>query len=258
MSSRGVLALILEVGFLAVALAGRVVVHHRRTGDWGIRLQRHAPVSRLCGALFVAATVVGLVGAVLAATGTTGLVEWLGGSAVAIFGVAVFVAGSGLTFAAQSAMGASWRIGVDPDERTELVVSGPFELIRNPVFTGMVVAGAGLALIAPTTLTVAAALLLVLAIELQVRAVEEPYLRAEMHGWQNSQSKSAASCHTSAASEHRWSPTARHDGRRLLRGTNKNRTTTRSGRADGRRAWPHRAHMLPETMPRARGPTAAS
>jgi protein-S-isoprenylcysteine O-methyltransferase Ste14 len=36
--------------------------------------------------------------------------------------------------------GASWRIGVDPDERTTLVTSGPFAIARNPIFTAMAAA----------------------------------------------------------------------------------------------------------------------
>jgi protein-S-isoprenylcysteine O-methyltransferase Ste14 len=182
-NGRGVLALILEVGFLGVALVARVVVHRSRTGDWGVRLQRHDLVARLCGALFVAAIVVGVVGAVLAATGATGLVESFDGWGGAAVGVGVFVVGAGLTFMAQYAMGESWRIGVDPDERTELVAAGPFRFARNPVFTGMIVAAVGLALTAPTAITVGATLLLVIAIEVQVRAVEEPYLRTAMSGW---------------------------------------------------------------------------
>jgi protein-S-isoprenylcysteine O-methyltransferase Ste14 len=54
-------------------------------------------------------------------------------------------------------MGTSWRIGVDLDERTRLVTSGPFALVRNPIFAAML----------PT--------------ELQVRIVEEPYLLG-VHG----------------------------------------------------------------------------
>lgn len=45
--------------------------------------------------------------------------------------------------AAQQAMGRSWRIGVDTDERTELVTEGVFGLVRNPVFTAMIVAVGG-------------------------------------------------------------------------------------------------------------------
>ena len=86
-------------------------------------------------------------------------------------------------FAAQSAMGASWRIGVDPSERTRLVTSGLFGWARNPIFTGMVTAAAGLALLAPTLLTAVSVVMLVAAVGIQVRRVEEPYLRQAMPDW---------------------------------------------------------------------------
>jgi protein-S-isoprenylcysteine O-methyltransferase Ste14 len=31
-------------------------------------------------------------------------------------------------------MGSSWRMGIDPGERTELVVSGPYTLLRHPIY----------------------------------------------------------------------------------------------------------------------------
>lgn len=42
--------------------------------------------------------------------------------------------GIAATLYAQIAMGNSWRIGVDPTERTTLVTNGPFALVRNPTF----------------------------------------------------------------------------------------------------------------------------
>lgn len=53
--------------------------------------------------------------------------------------------------------------------------------MRNPVFTAMAATGIGLALIVPTVIAVGGALLLLVALQLQVRVVEEPYLLA-IHG----------------------------------------------------------------------------
>jgi protein-S-isoprenylcysteine O-methyltransferase Ste14 len=78
-------------------------------------------------------------------------------------------------------MGSSWRIGVDPAERTVLVTDGVFRLARNPIFTAMVTAQLGVALMVPTWVSAASLVALVAAVQLQVRAVEEPYLRAA-HG----------------------------------------------------------------------------
>jgi protein-S-isoprenylcysteine O-methyltransferase Ste14 len=78
-------------------------------------------------------------------------------------------------------MGASWRVGVDAAERTELVTGGLFARVRNPVFTAMTFTAAGLALMVPTVIPALALMVLVVAIELQVRVVEEPYLSV-VHG----------------------------------------------------------------------------
>jgi protein-S-isoprenylcysteine O-methyltransferase Ste14 len=78
-------------------------------------------------------------------------------------------------------MGEAWRIGVDPGERTRLVTGGPFALVRNPIYAAMIPFFAGVALLVPNALTIAGAVLLVVALELQTRLVEEPYLRG-VHG----------------------------------------------------------------------------
>lgn len=78
-------------------------------------------------------------------------------------------------------MGTSWRIGVDAQERTDLVTTGPFASVRNPVFTAMITALLGMTLMVPHLATLAALLALVVAVELQVRFVEEPYL-VRVHG----------------------------------------------------------------------------
>ena len=81
-----------------------------------------------------------------------------------------------LTFGAQLAMGNAWRIGVDPEERTELVTNGPFKLVRNPIYSAMIPTVFGLVLMVPNVLAIAVLVGLVVALELQVRRVEEPYL----------------------------------------------------------------------------------
>jgi protein-S-isoprenylcysteine O-methyltransferase Ste14 len=61
------------------------------------------------------------------------------------------------------------------------VTDGAFAVVRNPVFSAMLVAGLGLALMVPNAIAVLGFVGLVAAIELQVRSVEEPHLR-RLHG----------------------------------------------------------------------------
>jgi protein-S-isoprenylcysteine O-methyltransferase Ste14 len=88
----------------------------------------------------------------------------------------LFALGLTATFYAQLAMGRSWRVGVDEAERTDLVTIGPFRLVRNPIYSAMLPAFLGLVLMTPNALALAALALLFVALELQVRVVEEPHL----------------------------------------------------------------------------------
>ncbi|HKA14532.1 MAG TPA: methyltransferase [Myxococcota bacterium] len=78
-------------------------------------------------------------------------------------------------------MGESWRIGVDTGEVTALVTRGVFRTGRNPIFTGMILAAIGVVGMVPKAAAFAGAALLVLALEIHVRCVEEPHLLA-VHG----------------------------------------------------------------------------
>jgi protein-S-isoprenylcysteine O-methyltransferase Ste14 len=97
----------------------------------------------------------------------------------------VVVVGIAATLTAQLAMGASWRPDVDPTTRTALVTSGPFRLVRNPIFTATAATGAGLALLVPNPVAAAMLVGFVTALQIQVRLVEEPYLhRVHAGAWE--------------------------------------------------------------------------
>jgi protein-S-isoprenylcysteine O-methyltransferase Ste14 len=124
-NARGVLALVLQLAFLATAFVGRTITHRRRTGDSGFRWQRHDRSARVSGALFAAAVVIGTLGTALAAFSGTDLWDALDGAFALAAGVVLFIIGYVLTLAAQSAMGTSWRIGVDPAESRTGTVGRP-------------------------------------------------------------------------------------------------------------------------------------
>ncbi|WP_104524507.1 methyltransferase family protein [Blastococcus atacamensis] len=173
-------ALVLYVVALVVLFGVRSWVQHRRTGTTGFRGISGTPADAgwWGGVLFVAAIVLGLAGPLLAVTGTVAADPH---PVLAAVGLLLALVGFAATLAGQAGMGASWRIGVDDAERTDLVTTGVFGYVRNPIFTAMAVAQVGMLLLVPTWLSVAALLALIVAVELQVRAVEEPYLRL-VHG----------------------------------------------------------------------------
>ena len=177
----GGVALGAYVVFMLLAFGLRAVVHRKRTGSAGFNGMRGRPGSAewWAGASFVVAVVAGLAAPALQLSGVVSPV--VDGWVLPAAGVVVTVAGIVATLWAQGAMGESWRVGVDPDETTGLVTGGPFAVVRNPVFSAMTIAAAGLTLLAPNVVAIGAVVVLAVAIELQVRVVEEPYL-TRVHG----------------------------------------------------------------------------
>jgi protein-S-isoprenylcysteine O-methyltransferase Ste14 len=163
----------LVTGFFLGALVLRPLLHRMQTGAWGFHGLSGTPrdAGWWGGAAFIASLVLTPLALVMPPTVET----------PAAPGVIVACFGALLTFIAQSGMGASWRIGVRDQDRTALVTSGLFAVVRNPIFTGMLGFAAGLVALWPNALSVSAALALLIAVELQVRFVEEPYLR-RLHG----------------------------------------------------------------------------
>jgi protein-S-isoprenylcysteine O-methyltransferase Ste14 len=160
-----------------IALVGRSLLQYRRTGSTGWRGVHGRPGS----AAWWAGVLMGLacLGLVLAPV-IAMLATPSPASAVQVgLGAALFLAGLVITVIAQLEMGDAWRIGVRDGERTELRTAGPFAWCRNPIFTGMLLVGLGMAAWIP--LAVPAWLALWAGLELQVRVVEEPHL-SRIHG----------------------------------------------------------------------------
>lgn len=174
-------ALAIYAIWLVLAFGFRTVVQIRQTGDSGFRgLSRGGGVEAATGVGFAAALLTGFAAPIAALAGLDG-VGALSATPVAIVGVVLACTGVAATLAAQMAMGDSWRIGVDPGEHTELVGGGVFATVRNPIYSAMALTALGLALMVPNVLSIIGFCALVVALQLQVRLVEEPHLR-RVHG----------------------------------------------------------------------------
>lgn len=161
----------------------RTWLHWRRTGDTGHRHSRPTFGSPAwwAQALLAAGLIGGIVAPLLDATGALEPVTAFDHTVVQLAGLVLALAGFVAVPAAQHAMGTSWRIGVDPAERTNLVTTGVFDVVRNPVFTAMITATLGITAMTPTWLQLLTLAAVLAGIELQVRVVEEPHLRST-HG----------------------------------------------------------------------------
>ena len=177
------LALVLYVVYLLLAFGLRTLVQLRRTGSTGFKGIGGRPGSAewLAGVGFAVALVLGFSAPILDLLDVVDPIGTLDGHGAHAVGTLLAVAGIAATLFAQMAMGESWRIGVDPQERTELVTSGPFALVRNPIFSAMLPTALGLTLLVPSWIAIAGLVGLVVALEVQVRVVEEPYL-SRTHG----------------------------------------------------------------------------
>jgi len=174
------MTLFLFLLFICLCVLGRVFLQYRLTGNHGIRpagkdsppLQIVASVLLVLSALLILFYTLGQVLGYLHANFEPSYFQRFGGYLLYIVGLV-------LVLVAQYQMGSAWRIGVDPDEKTELITQGLFRHIRNPIYTGLFVGGIGLLLISPSFILFIGLLLGYIAVELFVRKVEEPYLQEQ-------------------------------------------------------------------------------
>ncbi len=178
-----VIALGLFAVFAILGFGWRSYVQRRRTGSTGFKgiSGRPGSVEWIAGTGFVVAIAIGVTAPALQRFGLVAPLSVLNAPWLQTLGIVIALFGIAATVYAQLDMGDSWRIGVDHSETTTLVHTGVFAVVRNPIFSAMILFAFGVTLVTPNPVALAGFALLVLTIELQVRAVEEPYLR-EAHG----------------------------------------------------------------------------
>jgi len=77
-------------------------------------------------------------------------------------------------------MGKSWRMGIDPNETTELIVAGPYAYVRHPIYTLSILLMLCTMLILPTPLMLVVGVLHIVFLIWEARR-EERYL-VHVHG----------------------------------------------------------------------------
>ena len=102
-------------------------------------------------------------------------ISWLDIGWINIVGFCIITLSLCWVFFAQAQMGNAWRVGIDPDNTTNLVQTGVFAHSRNPIFLGMLGLLLGLLLTLPNAFSILALGLGVVLLQIQVR-LEEDYL----------------------------------------------------------------------------------
>ena len=176
-----VLDLVLVVVWVGLVSIVRGAIQYRRTGASPLRFRDRPGSPQWWSRLLSAIGVLFAIAAPLAELAGLAPFAILDQPVVRFGGVVLVVLGIVVTIGSQLAMGNSWRGDVDPDIRSPLVISGPFAVVRNPIFSGAALSATGLALVVPNVLSLAMLVLFIGGLEIQVRLVEEPYL-LRVHG----------------------------------------------------------------------------
>jgi protein-S-isoprenylcysteine O-methyltransferase Ste14 len=178
-----IIALTLYLAFGALALGARLFVQWRLTGSTGYcgLSRRLGPLGLVGGISFIVAMVGGLAAPLLQVVRVVTPLRSLNHVWLNAAGLTLAAFGLVATIYAQLDMGESWRVGIDTTESTALVRTGTFGLVRNPIFSAMVLFTFGQTLLAPNPVAIAVFVIFVAAIEVSVRSAEEPYL-LRIHG----------------------------------------------------------------------------
>lgn len=95
-------------------------------------------------------------------------------------GAIIALLATALTFICWHKMGTSWRIGIDPKEKTQLIFTGPYQFVRHPIYSLSILLAIGTWLTVPTLLLL---ITVILHISLLVfEALREEQYLIKQHG----------------------------------------------------------------------------
>jgi len=172
--------LVYFVIFFGVAVIWRNYVVAKRTGINAFKLNQTSGPEAITGIYFKCLPLLTILVFVVFALFPNvyvllGPIKLLTYALIQYLGMGIMLVALVWVVVAQSQMGASWRIGIDREQKTEFVQRGVFRYSRNPIFVGVIIMAFGYFLILPNPITLAILVLDIALIQVQV-AMEEEYL----------------------------------------------------------------------------------
>ena len=162
---------------IVFGIGGRAWLRQRRYGSLGIVLFRSRgarPILYEGLLLLLSILVIGQAAAY--AAWPQRIFAWMLTRPFNVAGSVALFSGAAVLLRAQLDLGASWRVGIDEGAAPGLVTGGLYRFSRNPIFTWMLVAAAGCALLIPTWLSLITLAGSAICLRAQVLE-EEAYLR---------------------------------------------------------------------------------
>ena len=98
---------------------------------------------------------------------------------IRIIGMVLGILGNIIFIVSVLTMKESWRAGVSYEEKTDLITSGIYQISRNPAFLGFNLVYLGMCLMFFNTILLIISLLAMIMFHLQIKYVEEPFLKQE-------------------------------------------------------------------------------
>lgn len=174
-----------SVLYLLIVFVLRSVIHYRRTGInpfvFGSSDRAHDYLARVYK-IMVAGTIVsiGIFSFFPDYYALLFPIWYLEAESIRLIGIGLLILSFVWTSVAQYQMASSWRIGIDYNEKTQIISKGLFRYSRNPVFLGVIISYFGTFLVIPNMLSFMLLILTYVVIQLQVRMEEEHLIT--LHG----------------------------------------------------------------------------
>jgi protein-S-isoprenylcysteine O-methyltransferase Ste14 len=174
------LLLLFAVLYLSLVFVGRTLIVWRKTKKFPITYGKSDSAHDYLGRIFKMLIVLYMLSSTVYVASET-LYQYfipftiLEVSPVKLLGLAMAYSSMLWTIIAQGQMGLSWRIGIDRDQKTEMVRKGLFRFSRHPIYLGVMTTALSLCLIMPNALNLIILLMTALTLNVQAR-LEEEYL----------------------------------------------------------------------------------